>query len=429
MAQNGTMTAKDIILIVGLVDKAVAESILATNKQRGWNYRFGLMYSTRPLSKSEQEVAAMFDIQIPCNFDSHKSITQALLPYEGQLKAATVRGENNIPYFQKVIPHIPYLRTPTTESLTWATSKIEMRTRFSEYDKTVSPIFKVVSDAHKKTLESIKTEIGFPLVIKPAGLAASLLVTIAYHEEELAKSLRRVLRKLRSQYKKWEGRGEPQVLVEQFMEGEMYSIDCYVSSSGKIYYCPLVHVKTGRSIGFDDFFGYQQITPTMLRPENIKKARECAHKAIRALALFNTTAHIELMRTEHGWKIIELGPRMGGFRDLMYQLSYGFNHTQNDIANRTGQRPKLSRKVLGYTASLKLFARKEGVITNLLGIKKVQELESFHSMEQNSKIGDKAIFAKHGGKSVFNIFLFNKERSNLLADIRRLEQTVSIETA
>ncbi|OHA62700.1 MAG: hypothetical protein A2748_02195 [Candidatus Wildermuthbacteria bacterium RIFCSPHIGHO2_01_FULL_45_20] len=267
------------------------------------------------------------------------------------------------------------------------------------------------------------------MIIKPTGLAASLLVNIAFHKDELEISLHRIFRKIHAQYKKWEGRGEPQVLVEQFMEGEMYSIDCYVSSSGKIYYCPLVHVKTGRSIGFDDFFGYQQITPTMLRPENIKKARECAHKAIRALALFNTTAHIELMRTEHGWKIIELGPRMGGFRDLMYQLSYGFNHTQNDIANRTGQRPKLSRKVLGYTASLKLFARKEGVITNLLGIKKVQELESFHSMEQNSKIGDKAIFAKHGGKSVFNIFLFNKERSNLLADIRRLEQTVSIETA
>ncbi|OHA65728.1 MAG: hypothetical protein A3E07_00235 [Candidatus Wildermuthbacteria bacterium RIFCSPHIGHO2_12_FULL_45_9] len=377
MAQNGTMTAKDIILIVGLVDKAVAESILATNKQRGWNYRFGLMYSTRPLSKSEQEVAAMFDIQIPCNFDSHKSITQALLPYEGQLKAATVRGENNIPYFQKVIPHIPYLRTPTTESLTWATSKIEMRTRFSEYDKTVSPIFKVVSDAHKKTLESIKTEIGFPLVIKPAGLAASLLVTIAYHEEELAKSLRRVLRKLRSQYKKWEGRGEPQVLVEQFMEGEMYSIDCYVSSSGKIYYCPLVHVKTGRSIGFDDFFGYQRITPTLLTPENIQLAQETAKKAIYGLGLRSSTAHIELMKTENGWKIIELGPRIGGFRDTMYLLSFDISHTANDIAIHLPEKPVISHKQLGYTAALQFFAKHEGKITNLVGIKKIKNLNHF----------------------------------------------------
>ncbi|OHA62698.1 MAG: hypothetical protein A3E07_00240 [Candidatus Wildermuthbacteria bacterium RIFCSPHIGHO2_12_FULL_45_9] len=50
-------------------------------------------------------------------------------------------------------------------------------------------------------------------------------------------------------------------------------------------------------------------------------------------------------------------------------------------------------------------------------------------MEINLKIGDRAIYAKHGGKSVFDIILFNKDRAKLLADIRRLEQMISIETA
>ena len=427
---TATTQAKPIILIIGIPDQETAKRITEFGKKRGKKYRYAVLHNTEPVSNLDREIFSYFDIKIICDVASDQAIQRSLDPYREELIAVTVpRAEKYIPWLQRIIPHVPNLKTPTVESLAWATSKIQMRERMQDYDKKLCPAFMIVQNANAKTLKQIEDAIGFPMIIKPTGLAASLLVNIAFHKDELEISLHRIFRKIHAQYKKWEGRGEPQVLVEQFMEGEMYSIDCYVSSSGKIYYCPLVHVKTGRSIGFDDFFGYQQITPTMLRPENIKKARECAHKAIRALALFNTTAHIELMRTEHGWKIIELGPRMGGFRDLMYQLSYGFNHTQNDIANRTGQRPKLSRKVLGYTASLKLFARKEGVITNLLGIKKVQELESFHSMEQNSKIGDKAIFAKHGGKSVFNIFLFNKERSNLLADIRRLEQTVSIETA
>jgi len=37
-------------------------------------------------------------------------------------------------------------------------------------------------------------------------------------------------------------------------------------------------------------------------------------------------------------------------------------------------------------------------------------------------------FAKHGGKSVFNVILFNKDRSKLLADKRRIEKMIEIVT-
>ena len=43
------------------------------------------------------------------------------------------------------------------------------------------------------------------------------------------------------------------------------------------------------------------------------------------------------------------------------------------------------------------------------------------------KKAEKSIFAKHGGKSVVNITLFNAEGSVLLADIRRIEKTLKIE--
>lgn len=302
-----------------------------------------------------------------------------------------------------------------------------MRKRFAAYDKKLSPAYMVVTDASKKTLKAITEKIGTPLVIKPAGLAASLLVTIAFHQEELEKSLRRTFRQIRGQYKKWEGRGEPQLLVEDFMEGEMYSVDVYVNSRGKIYFCPLVHVKTGRAVGFDDFFGYQRIAPTLLSKESIADAELASKKAIHAIGLRSTTVHIELMKTEQGWKIIELGPRIGGFRDIIYELAYGIRHTENDIAVRIPERPKVPKKPKGHVAVFAIFARQEGVITNLIGIKKVQALKSFHTMDVNKKIGDRAVFAKNGGKSVFNVVLFNKERSSLLADIRRMEQLLKIE--
>jgi hypothetical protein len=36
------------------------------------------------------------------------------------------------------------------------------------------------------------------------------------------------------------------------------------------------------------------------------------------------------------------------------------------------------------------------------------------------------VFARNGGRSIFNVFLYNADRSRLLADIRRLEKLVKI---
>jgi hypothetical protein len=101
----------------------------------------------------------------------------------------------------------------------------------------------------------------------------------------------------------------------------------------------------------------------------------------------------------------------------------------NDILVRIPEKPIVPKKVKGHTAVLQFFARKEGTLSKLQGVKKVQELKSFKTLDVKKKIGDRCAFAKHGGSSVLDVTLFNKDRSKLLADVRRLEQMVSVETA
>ena len=57
----------------------------------------------------------------------------------------------------------------------------------------------------------------------------------------------------------------------------------------------------------------------------------------------------------------------------------------------------------------------------------MQKLKSHQSTAQNLFPGDKCKFAKNGGKSVCNIIFFNKNRSDLLADIRRAEKMLVID--
>ncbi len=360
------------------------------------------------------------------DFTSDGSITKALLPYLNELKAITARGESAASRLATVISHVPYLRTPTPDSLHWATDKYEMRKRLKLYDAKITPKFTRVLNSTKKERQRVIEKVGFPMVVKPVSLEESKLVTICYHEEELDKASRNIFRKLRSEYKKLNRLQEPTVMAESFMDGDMYSVDSYVDSRGSVWHCPLVRIRTGRDIGHGDFFNYTQTTPTVLKKETVANAHAVVETAIHALGLRSTTTHIELMKMDDEWKVIEVGPRIGGFRPLLYELSCDIDHSLNDVLIRVPKKPVIPKKCKGYATAMKWFVKKEGVIEEMRGIKKIEQLESFHSIAINKKIGDRAVFARNGGKSIFNLFLYNQDRSKLLADIRRVEQLVKI---
>lgn len=366
---------------------------------------------------------------ITCNMSSLISLENALLGYTDRLLAVLCTREDDIPLFKKVIPHVPYLLTPNAESLDWTTNKIQMRRRLATYDPKLTPVYSVAEDNTKETINRIIKKVGFPLVVKPAGLAASLLVSVCYDEEEFTTVLTKALSAVKKVYKQYGGRGEPQILVEQFLEGSMYSIDAYVTSRGRVYTCPPVHIKTGRAIGIDDFHGYQQLTPVKLQKQKVEVAEAVAKDAVLAMGLRNVTCHVEMIKTESkGWKVVEIAARPGGFRDILYDLAYGFDHIHNDILIRLPKRPKISRKAKGYAVAMKFFPRQEGTLVKVSGLEKLKKFESFHKLMINKKDGEKCLHSKHGGKSVFDVIMFNKTRAKLIADIRRLERLVTIQT-
>ena len=154
-----------------------------------------------------------------------------------------------------------------------------------------------------------------------------------------------------------------------------------------------------------------------------------AEKAIHALGLRSTTAHTELMKIDDEWKVVEIAARAGGFRHDLHSLSCDINHTLNDVLTRIPKKVQIPKKCKGFACAMKWFADKEGKLVELKGIKKIKELDSFHNIFVRNKVGDRVMFARNGGRSVFNLFLYNVDRSNLLADIRRVEKLVNIKVA
>lgn len=398
------------------------------SQQKQVDLKLVLLHDRDKLKKYQKNIACLFDYVVKTNFLDDDRLQEDLLPFGEDIIGVICRAESHIPKLAALIPHIPYVKLPTEESLLWSVNKLSMRRRFKKYNPKITPKFMVVKDFSEVELDKIEKKLHYPLLVKPFGLAQSLLVTNVYHRDELKKVLKKSFKVLDQIYKETDKIGEQGLLVEEMMEGTQYSIDSYVNSKGKVYHCPIVHVKTGKQIGFDDYFGYRQMTPTKLSKQSEGEAQQIAEEAIHALGLRSSTAHVELMRTEEGWKVIEVAPRVGGFREQLYEYSYGFDHAINDLLIRIGKPPKINRKALGYSAALKIYAPKEGLIESIKGMRNINQLESFKEFVGTTKRkGDKAIFAKNGGSSVAKIILFNKSRSKLLADIRRIESNLQIE--
>ncbi|MES2971218.1 MAG: ATP-grasp domain-containing protein [Patescibacteria group bacterium] len=430
MAEFHEAQQRDLILFVGgLRDEAGS---VVSDYETKYQKKVRALYMGNVNSADFEKKASMAYrrkiIELPIEFKklNATSISKALAPYTDRLLTATCTREYNIRVYKKIIPHIPYLFAPTQESMDWATDKVEMRQRIREKAPDISPKFMLVEDLKESTIKKVEKSIRFPLVVKPAGLAASKHVTVCYYREEFEKSLKQIMSSLKKLYLERNREDKPKVLVEEFMDGVMYSIDAYVNARGYVYHCPPVHVKTGATIGFDDFFGYMRMTPVQLKDYKIERAEQAVTRAIHALGLRNVSCHVELMKTEDGWKIIEVGPRVGGYRHDMYEIAYGINHLLNDVLIRIPQKPVLKTRPRNTVAVLQFFSKKEGVLESIEGIKKVPKLESFKKIKVKLKEGDMCKFAKNGGSSVFEVMLANKSRSQVLADVRRIEKNVKI---
>lgn len=364
---------------------------------------------------------------ITADFDDPVSIRNAIRPYEERIVVVLSQYENSIHEFKKIIPYLPYLQTPTESSLDWATDKKLMRAAFDAYDPTLSPASLHVEDATETTIAAIERKLSYPIIIKPSGLECSLLVSVASNRQQLVLQLRNTFKQLHTAYRHLLKRLEPSVLVEEFMTGDMYSIDAYVTIDGKCRYTPPVKVVTGNKVGFDDFFPYLTITPTDLSSAETATANDAVDRACRALGLRATTVHTELMLTPKGWRIIEVGPRIGGYRPELYSLTIGLNHIANDIVNRMGITPVIPDKILHHAAVLQTYAREEGRLKTIHGLDKIERLSSYVSMKQRFKEGDMLYFAQNNGHPAFEVMLCHDDEAQLQADLKTVESVLHIE--
>ncbi len=363
---------------------------------------------------------------ITIDFDDPHSIRNGISEIGKKVDGIVCQYENSILEFSKIIPYFPELPLPSESSLLWSTEKKLMREMLEAFDPSLVPVYVEAHDDSAKTIINIESKINYPMIIKPSGLEGALLVSLVNDQEELKNALSKGFSHIQKAYDTWIKRQKPFFLAEEFMDGDMFSVDVYVDKNGNGTCAPLVEVITGKKAGYDDFFGYVRKTP--VQEVNEQACIVTTLAACKALGMRSITAHVELMRLQDKrWKIIELGPRIGGYRHDIYEYGYGINHIANDIANRLNLPVIVPSEPLGYTAMYNIYARTEGIIKSINGLEEVSTLSSAVRINQLLNVGVEALFAKHNGDVVFEVSLFNQSKSQFDSDSEKVEKLLTIE--
>lgn len=243
----------------------------------------------------------------------------------------------------------------TVEATAKSTNKHLMRKAF-EANGDPSPK-SILVDVDTK-LDSL--ELTYPVIVKPTDRSGSRGIYKITDPAELEGAVHASMQ---------EG-FEHKVLVEEFAEGQEYSVE-YISYRGEHHFLALTHKYT---TGAPHFIETGHLQPAPVSEETVANVRAVVEHALDTLELKNGASHSEVKIDDKGnIRIIEIGGRMGGdcIGSDMVRYSTGMDFVRMVIQVATGEKPDFTPVCEPHPVAVKFIFTKE----DLADLEKMQKEE------------------------------------------------------
>lgn len=320
--------------------------------------------------------------------------------------------------------HLPGLPVQTAEA---CTDKFLMRTLFSKAPEKISPAFATV--ATEADAREFAASHSFPLILKPANLAKSLLVTKSASLSELVANYQHSVELLQTTYKKYAPNRTPKLIIEEFLVGSIHSVDAFVDSDGTPHILEnIVDYQTGYDIGYDDNFHYSRILPSSLSPVDQQSLRHAADVGIRSLGMKNSAAHVEIIMTSEGARIVEIGARNGGYRERMHSIANDIDITGAAISLALNKELDIRASKNEPCAVIELFPKVSGIFTCIHNFDQLKALPSVSYLSVKMEPGQLVGKAADGYKMCAAVMLHNADVIQFKRDLDYVTSSVYVET-
>lgn len=257
-----------------------------------------------------------------------------------------------------------------------ATDKGAMIQAFKEYG-VESPWYHIVKD--KTQLQHIAQELTYPCIIKPTDNAGSRGVMLVESPSQLETAY---------SYSKNQSR-EGAVIIEEYLQGQEVSVEVIVVDK-KINILAVTDKLTTGAPFFVEMGHSQQ---SILSKNDLCKIKNLAKRAVKAIGITNGPAHVEIMLTDGGPKMIELGARMGGdcITTHLVPLSTGIDMIKATIDVALGNIPDISPKY-DMGSAIRYINAKPGCVQSIEGVEQALAIpgikEAYMQIQQNDLVSE-----------------------------------------
>lgn len=367
-----------------------------------------------------------FKRRVVCDFSSRDTIMQAVRSIKEPISAVIATYENYILPAAWIAEELglPGLPPAAAEA---CTDKFTMRSLFAAAPEPISPAFAFVDT--EQSLRDFAAQHDFPLMLKPANLAKSLLVTKNDTLEQLLANYARTIDQVQKVYDRYAPNRTPRLLVEEYLDGVAYSVDAFTSQDGEPQVLQnVVDYETGYDIGFDDNFTYSRLLPSRLSQSDQEALRHCAAVGIKALGIKNAPSHVEVIMTKKGPRIVEIGARNGGYRERMHKIANGIDITGAALALAFGEKPNVEATKNEPCAVLELFPKTPGNFVEIADFEALQALPSLTYVSVKATPGNFVGKSADGYKMCAVVILHHRDTDQFNKDLAFVHSRVHVVT-
>lgn len=256
-----------------------------------------------------------------------------------------------------------------------ATDKGEM-IRVFEAAGVEHPWFHILS--HKDDWETIRDAVSYPCITKPVDSSGSRGIVLVHNETELQKAIG---------YSSDNSRGGG-VIVEEYMQGPEVSVEVIVYQGVP----HILQITDKITTGAPRFVEMGHTQPSRLPCDTQEKIKDLTRRAVKAVGIENGPAHVEIMVTESGPKMVELGARMGGdfiTTDLV-PLSTGIDMLAATILSACGEPVDLQPKHKKASVIRYLETERHGVLCGTEGLNEAMAIPGIIRVDMMKAEGETA---------------------------------------
>jgi len=285
-------------------------------------------YTRKPSTPSKEKHASKFDVL----YDLTKEADIARLIHDStDIACVTCTQERDMMVYIQAQRLCNIITDQQVKKYTSVIDKYSFKDEMKHVHPELIPETHLVNDELLQRLDTLT----YPLVIKPTGLAGSTMIHVVRSSEEFTEHYEAFSGKMREianeHYLK-----NIEIIAESYITGPQYSVNTYIDAQGVATFCPLVRVVTPQELGFNDTYSVMQYTTSEVTDEQRDALENAVKKVIAHFDLKNTSAHFDSVYHNGQWKFFEVGLRIGGNRQKLFEYSHSMDHFGNDIKNRVG---------------------------------------------------------------------------------------------